>query len=410
MTAITLTIPGRPFSQNDQRRMSHWTTVRRAKSAVETAVYAAVVEQHGHHAQLRRKAAALVFPVTVTIADHCRTTNLRDTEACAPTVKVALDVLTDIGVFSRRLTAVRRPHPLPRPGQDRGRSARHHHHRQPGDTMTPSTELVLRPTTSALTISEHEQRRLQGEINLILRSSLVPDAVRGKPEEMLTIALYGRALGLPLIASLQHIVVIKGRPFVETKALGAVLNERGIQWMFEETSATTCTVMGRHPNDPKDWPLRRLTFTMAEAQAGGLTSNECYRKHPADMLRHRTLGKWVRANVPEVMMGMQSAGIFLAESDLDQPIPQTFDPDEVVDGELEPPATQPHDDTQAGAVFVAEWRTICETNEVTAAQSAAVLTKATGGASSKAAGVPSEMRADALHALQLFIETLGAAA
>lgn len=99
MTAITLTIPGRPFSQNDQRRMSHWTTVRKAKRQVESAVYAAVVEQHGHHSQLRRKAAALTWPVTVTIADHCKTANLRDVEACAPTVKVALDVLVDIGVF-----------------------------------------------------------------------------------------------------------------------------------------------------------------------------------------------------------------------------------------------------------------------------------------------------------------------
>ncbi|MEN9621439.1 MAG: hypothetical protein RL499_1632, partial [Actinomycetota bacterium] len=42
---------------------------------------------------------ALRYPVTVTVADECRTANLRDTEACAPTVKVALDALTNIGVW-----------------------------------------------------------------------------------------------------------------------------------------------------------------------------------------------------------------------------------------------------------------------------------------------------------------------
>jgi Holliday junction resolvase RusA-like endonuclease len=99
MTALTITVPGKPFTQNDQRRASHWTTVRKAKRAVEAAVYTAIVDQHGHHSQLRRKAAGFTWPVTITIADHCKTANLRDTEACAPTVKVALDVLTDIGVW-----------------------------------------------------------------------------------------------------------------------------------------------------------------------------------------------------------------------------------------------------------------------------------------------------------------------
>lgn len=42
----------------------------------------------------------LVFPVHIVITDHCRTGNLRDPEACAPTVKWVIDALTAYGLWA----------------------------------------------------------------------------------------------------------------------------------------------------------------------------------------------------------------------------------------------------------------------------------------------------------------------
>jgi hypothetical protein len=194
--------------------------------------------------------------------------------------------------------------------------------------------------STALAISRpgaHELKTMNLEAAMLAKSTLIPEALRRKPEEIMTIALMGRVLGLDMVSACLYIPVVKGRPFVESKALGAVLNHRGYQWMFEESSSTSCTVMGRHPNDPEGWPLRRLTFTIEDAKRAGLAESDTYKKHPADMLRHRALGKWVRANCPEILTGLGAIGIagVIEEGDNpDEVEAQTKRDAEVVDAEL----------------------------------------------------------------------------
>ncbi len=89
----TLTIPGKPLTQNDMRRLAgrHWTATKKAQDAHRTAAKYELLTQWR---QPHKIGELMTWPVTVTVADHCRTGNLRDTEACAPTVKIVLDLLT----------------------------------------------------------------------------------------------------------------------------------------------------------------------------------------------------------------------------------------------------------------------------------------------------------------------------
>lgn len=230
-------------------------------------------------------------------------------------------------------------------------------------------------TSTALAIatppSKHELATIDQEAKLIARSSLIPAALRNKPDEIVTIALMGRQLGLTMVDACLYIPIVNGRPFVMTAALGSMLNVRGYQWMFEETSAVSCTVIGRHPNDPRDWPLRRLTFTMKEAESAGLTKNPAYKSAPADMLRHRTLGKWVRANCPEILTGLAGIGAGMMEVDGDVTVPPPPSDDDIVVAELVDDADAPRVDE-----WPAKWAEVCKAGRVDRATSCALLSYA----------------------------------
>jgi hypothetical protein len=270
---------------------------------------------------------------------------------------------------------------------------------------TPSTDLAVRRPSH---IDAHTERRLRAEVAMLRGDHpLIPANLKGKPDDILVVAMYGHTLGLPLMASLRHIVLVNGKPFVESVGLQACAERHhGVRVMFKETDAEKATVIGRKDSDPDWMPPRELTFTIEDAKRANLTGKDTYKSYPAAMLRHRAMGHWIKANAPEVLIGLFELGFGGVVDDV-QNQPEAFDEDEILEGEIEP-AAPPRD--VALDVFVAEWRTVCETNGVTASQSAAVLTKATGGAASKAASVPADMRADALHALQLFVEQMGDAA
>lgn len=90
---IRLVVPGKPVTQNDVRRAGHWATVRAAKRRVAADATYAALSTWG------LRPPRLTFPVEVTVEDCCRTANLRDVEACAPSVKAILDALTDYGLW-----------------------------------------------------------------------------------------------------------------------------------------------------------------------------------------------------------------------------------------------------------------------------------------------------------------------
>lgn len=87
----TITVPGKPFTSNEERR-SHWrkTAMVRRRTREEARMLALAAVRPG---------TAWVWPVTVSVQDQAKTANLRDVGAVAPHVKAVLDGITD----SRRI-------------------------------------------------------------------------------------------------------------------------------------------------------------------------------------------------------------------------------------------------------------------------------------------------------------------
>jgi hypothetical protein len=123
------------------------------------------------------------------------------------------------------------------------------------------------------------------------------------PEQVLLVAMTGRDLGMSYTAALRSMHVIKGKVSLSADgAVGCVLAS-GIAEFFETTVSTdqTCTVETKRRGGRS---VRSLTFTLADAQRAGLTSNPSWGKYPAAMLRARAKSALARDVYPDILAGI----------------------------------------------------------------------------------------------------------
>lgn len=130
-----------------------------------------------------------------------------------------------------------------------------------------------------------------------------------KSEEQAKVVMYfGYEVGLPPMASLMNIYVVHGRPAMESKAMLALLRSRPDLGYFTwgDCNAQSATIV-MHVNTPEGYVKQPFTFTMAQAQAAGLTKNALYKALPEVMLRWRVAAIAMRATFPDLLMGCSYA-------------------------------------------------------------------------------------------------------
>ena len=157
-------------------------------------------------------------------------------------------------------------------------------------------ELVVRKELDALTLAGQVNQMLSLGQTLV-KSGLLPDGVK-TPEAAVTIILKGRELGIPPITALSHIHVIKGKPSLSAELMLSLALQAGLEVWVAETDAEHATVKG-----VRNGREQSLTFTMAEARAAKVTSNDIWQKYPAAMLRARAISAFMRMFAPDVLNG-----------------------------------------------------------------------------------------------------------
>lgn len=137
-------------------------------------------------------------------------------------------------------------------------------------------------------------------------SALLPDALKGKPNDVLIMMLQGRELGLSPVRSLNDIYVVKGKPMCSADTMKALcLRHPDICEYFYCVEATdkAVTMATKRAGSPKE---ERETFSIEDAQKGGLTSNDLYIKRPRVMLEHRATTILARRVYPDLVRGFYS--------------------------------------------------------------------------------------------------------
>lgn len=148
----------------------------------------------------------------------------------------------------------------------------------------------------------------------ICTTEFVPQGLRDREDDenkgakTAAAILTGRELGLPPMAALSSIHMVKGRPGISAEMMRGLVTQRGHQIRFGKVSSQQVTVSGRRREDRGDegaWT--EVTWTMQDAeQAGLLRSQPNYKLYPRQMLTARATTELCRLLFADVIHGLRS--------------------------------------------------------------------------------------------------------
>ncbi|UWE84715.1 hypothetical protein NY035_01850 [Corynebacterium diphtheriae bv. mitis] len=131
-------------------------------------------------------------------------------------------------------------------------------------------------------------------------TQMVPKSYFRKPEDGAAAIMYGAELGLNAMQSLQQIMVINGKPGIETRTAVALLKGHGYDIRTVSTSDESVTVEGTGPLGEHE----ESTWDIARATKAGYTSNKLYQTIPQQMLYAKAAMEVARKIAPHVLSGI----------------------------------------------------------------------------------------------------------
>lgn len=136
----------------------------------------------------------------------------------------------------------------------------------------------------------------------LCKSGLMPRALNS-PEAVVTAVIMGRELGLTAMQSVRSIHVIEGKPALSSALIVALVKKSPVCkfFMVVESTDEIATYETQREGDPKP---TKMSFTIAQARAAGVTGKDNWRKFPAAMLRARCETALARAVYPDLVMGL----------------------------------------------------------------------------------------------------------
>jgi hypothetical protein len=135
-------------------------------------------------------------------------------------------------------------------------------------------------------------------------STLVPDAYRGKPNDVFVAINMGSELGMEPFQAIQSIAVIEGKPCLYGDGLiGVVRASPKCLWIQESLSddGKTATCTTQRDGDPN--PIS-ATYSMDDAIQAGINTKFNWKKHPKRMLQMRARAYCLRDAYPDLLKGL----------------------------------------------------------------------------------------------------------
>lgn len=200
------------------------------------------------------------------------------------------------------------------------------------------------PATRNEILDDTAWRRLKDEAQMFIEAGCLPTNIT-KPQQAMVIILKGRELGIPPMASLSSVFLIKGTPAISAQLmLGLCYRDvPGFQYEIQENSEKKAKVrMRRNPN--AKW--EEFEFTIDEAKAAGLPfvsqrgESTNWTKYPKRMLLHRAVSFGCRSVCPDAVLGSYTPeeAEEIPDRDVTPPEPAKVTPPDYLPG-IEPKVT-----------------------------------------------------------------------
>jgi len=133
-------------------------------------------------------------------------------------------------------------------------------------------------------------------------SALLPESLRKKPEDVLVVLMTGRELGLSPMQSVRGLHVIKGRPVISADLMVALAQRSPVCEFFRLVESTD--TRASYETKRKGSDVVKMSFTIEQAKAAGLTGKDTWRSYPAAMLRARCAASLARAVYADLLFGV----------------------------------------------------------------------------------------------------------
>ncbi len=134
------------------------------------------------------------------------------------------------------------------------------------------------------------------------KSALLPDALRGKPADILVTLIAGRELGLSPMQAIRSMYVVKGKPVLSSDLMVALV-KRHPECVYFKMLESSDTV-ARYATERKGEGKTEMAFTIQQAQQAGLSNGDNWKKYPAAMLRARCSSALARVVFPDLTLGV----------------------------------------------------------------------------------------------------------
>lgn len=145
----------------------------------------------------------------------------------------------------------------------------------------------------------------------LCKTSFVPQAFKGKPEEATAAILAGSEVGLSPLAALRSFDIISGTAAPRALTLRAIVQSQGHQMWTQESTTTRAIVCGQRMGSSK---VERSTWTMDRAKGLGLTGKDNWRKQPQAMLLARATSECARMVAADAILGIAYAAEEITDS------------------------------------------------------------------------------------------------
>jgi hypothetical protein len=115
----------------------------------------------------------------------------------------------------------------------------------------------------------------------------------------------GEELGIPPIASMMGINIIKGKVALSGNLIASRIRAHGYEFVVKQMDAHGCVLhfLGKPDAEGKRRMLGASSFTEEDAKAAGLLGSDMYKKYPRNMYFNRTISNGAKWYTPEVTNG-----------------------------------------------------------------------------------------------------------
>lgn len=156
---------------------------------------------------------------------------------------------------------------------------------------------------NAIAITPRTLGEIESLADKFAKSTLIPDALRNKPADVLVSIMAGAELGLPPMAAIRGVFVVQGKPVLSADTMVGVVLGSGHAIYFSCIESTS--LLATYETQRKGSPApQRMTFTIEQAKKAKLIKDDGnWAKYPDAMLRARAKAALARDVYPDVLAG-----------------------------------------------------------------------------------------------------------